>query len=189
MDGKPIKLQNFPIPLPKDFQFRYYARYSTDCQIIEFANSAEGVLQQISADADGRFVDRGYTFDFAEDGSLVTIAMRGKNHPVEVSFSNGFPDIRTMLDGTKHQDTFKVSASDSVGYIDGEYTVKREGNKVEIELIPSGGWHPVPNSFFTKLMFGKKSMFCQWPKSYKYTQIINLENASFLVKVGEDQLI
>lgn len=175
VDGKSIKLENFPIPLPKDFQFRYYARYSTDCQIIEFANSAEGVLQEISVDADGRFADGGYTFDFADDGSLETIAMMGTNHPVVVSFSNGFPDIRTMLDGAKQQDTFKISASHSIGYIDGEYTVKREGNCVVIELIPSGGWHPVPNSFFTKIMFGKKSVFRKWPKSYKYTQIIDLK--------------
>lgn len=175
VDGKSIKLANFPFPLLKDFQLRYYARYSADCQIIEFANATEGVLQDISADAEGTFTDGGCTFDFAEDGSLVTMAVRDAGHPLVVSFANGFPDVRTMGDGTNFQDQFKISASDSIGYIDGEYTVKREGNAVKIELIPSGGWHPVPNSLFTKIMFGEKSMFCKWPKSYKYTQKIDLE--------------
>lgn len=174
IDGKSIAPDNFPYPLAKDFQFRYYTRYSDDCQIIEFANATSGVLQEYTPNVNGTFVRDSLEHTFADDGALLKVALKDTNHPFTMEFTRGFPDVRSLVDLSNYTDTFKLSAGDTMGFVAGEYTVKREAHNVHIELFPSGGWKPVPDSLFTKMMFGKKSLFCTWPKTYKYIQTINI---------------
>ncbi|WP_416150138.1 hypothetical protein ACM26V_03865 [Salipaludibacillus sp. HK11] len=174
IDGKTVTPDNFPYPLAKDFQVRYYTRYSDDCQIIEFANATSGILQEYTPDANGTFVRNSLEHTFADDRALLKVVLKNTNHPFTMEFTSGFPDVRSREDLSNYTDTFKLSAGDTMGFVAGEYTVKREVHNVHIELVPSGGWTPVPDSLFTKMMFGKKSLFCTWPKTYKYIQTINI---------------
>lgn len=174
IEGKSIILDNFPFPLPKDFQWRYYTRYSDDCQIIEFANTTNGVLQECTPDTNSKVVRGSLEYQFAEGGTLVKMLLKHSSHPFIVEFTRGFPDVRSLLNLSDFKDRFKISAGDAMGFISGEYSVRREANCVKIELTPSDGWAAVPNSFFTRIMFSKKSVFCSWPKTYRYIQTIDL---------------
>lgn len=173
IDGKTIKQDNFPVPLPKDLQWRYYSRFSPDCQIIEFANSKQGTVPECVPDDSGKALSGQVEYHFNQS-TLLKIFVGESGHPLIIEFDLGFPDMRKLGHGSEHIDTFKISADKGMGYISGEYTVKRDSDDIKIELIPSGGWTPEPDSFLTKVMFGKKSIFRRWPKTYRYKQRINL---------------
>lgn len=179
--GRSIKPDHFPFPIPKDMQWRYFTRYSDDCQIIEFANARTGVLQECIPDEDGRVVQGSVEYQFNESGALLKMWPRQSDHRFLVEFRGGLPDVRSMSNHSEHEDTFKISADDGMGFVSGEYSVRREGRQVQVQLVPAGGWRPDPDSWFTKIMFGNKSVFCSWPKTYRYSQVID---ASTLVSTS-----
>lgn len=174
IDGKSFTPDNFPYPLPKDFQWRYYTRYSEDCQIIEFANAKNCILGEYTLDESNKVEEDSLEYQFNECGYLKKISLKGSKHPCVVEFDGGFPDVRTVSNLSEYKDKFKVKPSETMGFVSGDYSVKREGNLVKIELIPSGGWSAEPTTLFTKMMFAEKSLFRNWPKTYKYTQTINV---------------
>lgn len=185
IDGKKVEQDNFPVPVPKDWQWRYYSRYTPDCQIVEFAKAKKCQLEQCTPDSAG-LVQRGPLEYKYSNGSLEKIILRHSNHELVVEFGLGFPDVRNIEDGAIYADTFKVIPDDVMGSISGKYTIQRKANTAKIELSPSGGWDPVPNSFLTKVMFSKKSVFCSWPKTYRYVQnidITTLESVSYWERI------
>lgn len=185
IDGKEMKLDNFPVPITKDFQRRYYARYTTDCQIIEFANSTNCILHEHKIDSLGLLVHKSFEYKY-RNGNLHKIILKNSRHPLYVNFNSGFPDIRSLRDGIEYIDNFKIITDESVGFVSGKYFVKRKGNFVNIELSPLDGWTPVASSLLTRIMFSKKSIFCSWPKTYRYIQKINivtLESISYWERV------
>lgn len=175
IDGKIIKQDSFPIPVPKDFQRRYYSRYTLDCQIIEFASAKSCILNEYIPDASG-FVAHGLVKYQYSKGKLQKIILEHPNHPIYIDFGLGFPDVRNLDDHKEYVDVFKINAGVDMGSLSGKYSVKKEDDTAKIQLIPTGGWSPVPNSLLTKIMFSKKSVFCNWPKTYRYTQNINIGN-------------
>ncbi|MGG0717681.1 hypothetical protein ABE096_08815 [Robertmurraya massiliosenegalensis] len=174
INGNELKLDNFPIPLPKDFQWRYYTRYSEDCQIVEFAKASKGALEEYCIEDNRTIVREGIKYRFTEENELKLMMLQKGNHSFSVEFYKGIPNLGELANNSEYADRFKISVDSEMGSISGRYTVKREGNEVTIELIPTDGWTPVPNSFFTKMMFNKKSVFCSWPKTYRYVQLIDL---------------
>lgn len=185
IDGKKLKLDNFPVPILKDFQKIYYTRYTTDCQMIEFANAKNCVLDEHKLNSSGLLIHKSFEYQYSKC-TLQRITLKHSSHPLSVIFNRGFPDIRGLKDGTEYVDTFKITTDGTVGSISGKYFVKRSGNFVKTELSPSDGWTPVANSLLTRMLFGKKSIFCSWPKTYRYTQNINintLESTSYWERV------
>ncbi|OIJ10642.1 hypothetical protein BKP35_13210 [Anaerobacillus arseniciselenatis] len=183
IDGKAHTPDPFPYPIPKDFQWRYYTRFSEDCHLIEFANAKETTLQECHIDTNNIVVQDDliqYTFD--EDKNLTKISLINQKHHFLVQFKQGFPDIRKLTEKNKYKDTFTLNVDARMGFISGEYEVNIVGDEVEIQLIPTGGWITKPNSFFTKMMFKEKSIFCSWPKTYKYTQKIDLSTLQSVSK-------
>lgn len=173
IDGKAHKLDTFPYPFPKDFQWRYYTRYSQDCQIIEFANAGQKKLQEhelinnIVSINDNKFM-------FSADNNLNKMEHEDGEHHFSVEFNPGMSDIRSLEEKNRYNGSLKINSDPAMGSISGDYWLNRDGKKVEIEMNMSAGWSPVPDSYFTKLMFGKKSVFCNWFKNYYYNQRIDL---------------
>ncbi|MCE7792875.1 hypothetical protein K8O68_10655 [Salipaludibacillus sp. CUR1] len=174
IDGKEMKVDKFPWPLPKDFQWRYYTRFSDDCQIIEFAKASTEVLEEYTLNGNGSLTLGQITCHFSTDKKLKKMALNRGRHPFTAEFKEGIPDIRKLSDGSSYDDTFILHAEPAMGTISGRYSIVRKGDKVNLELVPEKGWEAVPNSRFTKMMFSKKSLFCTWPKTYRYMQTIDL---------------
>lgn len=177
IDGKKIKQDPFPVPVAKDLQRRYFSRYSLDCFIIEFANTTNGPLHECTPNSSGIVVHDSLEYQFQQD-MLKKIILKNSCHPLFVEFGIGFPDIRNLKDCSNFSDSFQIIADGDMGYVSGEYSVKRAGHAVTIELIPTNGWTPIPHSLLTKMMFSKKSIFRNWPKTYRYIQKINVHTLS-----------
>lgn len=174
INGKRMKIDKFPFPLPKDFQWRYYTRYSDDCQIIEFAKAGSRAVAECFMDDSDSVVHEEIEYRFTKKTELKQMVLQQGDHLFSVEFNKGVPDLRHVEDHSTYEDLFTISVDDDMGIVRGRYSVTRKNNEVMIELLPSGGWKPVPDSYFTKIMFREKSVFCSWPKTYRYTQYIDL---------------
>jgi len=67
--------------------------------------------------------------------------------------------------------------------IRGTYRVSRRGDEVEVILEPNGGWEPRPQTLFLRFLFTAAKVFRQWPKTYRWTAKIKVDEkaAPFMV--------
>jgi len=113
---------------------------------------------------------------------LYKIEIRDKNHPIHITFSDGVPvSFDKEVSSSNHNDirfegNFIINAGTSMGTISGKYSFQLEDKIMYYTLIPTEGWRSVPNSFLTRMMLGKNTFFCTWPKTYKYQLQININN-------------
>lgn len=177
IDGKPMILDSFPVPLPKDGQMRYFMRYGYDCELVDFGPSDHTTLTVYQC-TNGKITDNNLLAEYVTDSGkylMKTLGFCHSDHFFKLYFENGFPDLLRMTDGTII-DRFKMQMEDSMGYFAGEYTVSKHGQSIDITLEPSNGWVVKNKTFFTKMMLQKNSVFRAWPTTYCYTQHIDLSN-------------
>ncbi len=175
IDGKKRIADNFPFPITKELQWRYYTRYSMDCHMVEFAKAEDAVLDLVELKEDGSYTDGQTTYYFEPNGkgiSLKSIFLDDGRNSVELAFDKSFPVINE--DDGVVKGSFSVITNPVMGTVNGEYQWKREKGICRVEISPNGGWTSVANSFITKMILSPKSIFCTWPKSYWYAQQIEL---------------
>jgi len=173
IDGRPHELDSFPYPVPKDFQRRYFTRYSHDCQIIEFAHAGQKILVEHEI-INGSMSTNNKEILVSPAGELKKMQHKKGDHNFSIKFRPAFPDIRNLAEGKRYNGVLKIYSDPVMGSLSGDYWIGREKNTVKLKMNINEGWSPVTDSIFTKLMFGKKSVFCSWPKSYYYKQEIDL---------------
>ncbi|TAH60158.1 MAG: hypothetical protein EWM50_06840 [Gottschalkiaceae bacterium] len=173
IDENKRKADNFPFPLTKELQWRYYTRYSMDCLMVELAKSEDGVLILADLNEDHSYTDENTTYYYEVDNgevSLRSIIVRDKRRKLEMLFDQLLP-IEKKKDGDTHG-KFYVMADPSMGAVEGIYSFRQINGVCKISLSPDKGWTSVPNSTITKIILSKKSIFCTWPKFYEYSQEI-----------------
>lgn len=163
--GKKIKIDKFPFPMGG--QRRLYARYSNECEILEFANTDDEKLQEVELDQNNRYYDGNIEYIFARENVLQEILVHFEDHHVRFEFDKGL-DISQECNGI-----FSIRPKEEMGYIQGEYKVIH-GTQIEITMVPIAGWVAKPTSFITKKLFTPKSVFCSWSRKYSYHSIIDL---------------
>lgn len=184
INEKNLILDLFPIPFPKDFQKRYFARYGYDCELVEFAHSGREILLPVEIDKNGCILQNGvlHSFQKQEGGdSLQSMKFKKAKHRFELIFSPPIPDIMGMKE-EKKEGEFIMEMDSTLGKVTGNYLIERQEDEVKIEMVPSGGWDVVSGMLLTKLLFQKKSLFCTWPKTYQYTQKINIRTGESVSK-------
>lgn len=166
IDGKKIQLDKFPFHM--NGQARWYVRYSNECELLEFANTDATVLKEIELDEENVYCEENVKYIYESENVLKKIVVYFGEHDVQINFHSGMNLIKSC------SGTFTIVPRQQMGYLQGEYIV-RVGQNTEITILPKSGWISNPNSFLTKLILGKKSVFCNWSKKYKYYSRIDLE--------------
>ncbi len=164
IDGRKIKVDTFPFPM--NGQRRLYARYSNESEIIEFANTDEGELQEVELNQDNSYHDDNIEYIFERENVLQEIVIRFEDNHVRIDFGKGL-DLSQECNGI-----FTIRPREQMGYIQGEYRVV-QGTLTEINMVPTIGWVPKPTSLFLRTLFNQKSVFCSWSKKYVYHSIID----------------
>ena len=166
IDGKEITIDNFPMPM--NGQARLYARYSNECELLEFANTSMMELQEIELNNENTYWDGNieYFFDYKADLEKVRVHLGEDN--VHIFFSGGLSLDKPCAG------QFTINPREQMGYVQGEYSVQCENNTLIFKMTPIDGWISKPNSFITRLILGKNSVFCAWSKKYSYEAIIDL---------------
>lgn len=166
VDGKDIKPDPFPIPM--DGQARLYTRYSNECELLEFADTLTTQLQEVELDEYNTYRDGNVEYIFESKDVLKNVVVHFDDHNVQISFDAGL-SLNKNCAGE-----FTISPREQMGYIKGEYRVCRDNNIINLKMIPRYGWVSKPNSFITKIILGKNSLFCSWSKKYEYLSTIDL---------------
>jgi len=167
IDERRIIVDNFPFPM--NTQFRYYARYSNQCDLLEFANTDSSSFLEVELD-NNRYKKENVEYIYDEPNSLSNIVVHLDERTVDIKFTPSF-NMNNTTNGS-----FTIKPKETMGYIEGVYSIKKEDEKLFISLVPSNGWKSVPNSFITKMILSSKSVFCKWSKNYEFTEEIDLQN-------------
>lgn len=176
IDGKSMILDPFPAPIPKDGQMRHFMRYGYDCELIEFGKAVEERLEPCELN-EGKVNQGNITAHYKrQDGKyeMDSLGFNKSRHLFRVTFEDAFPDVLRMQEG-EIKGRFKMEMDASMGYFAGQYQVVKQRDKVEIMMEPSEGWVVKNKSLFTKMLLMKKSVFREWPKTYRYLQTIDLK--------------
>lgn len=174
IDGNRRKADNFPFPLTKELQWRYYTRYSMDCQMVELAKSEDGILSLVELNEDYSYTEDQTTYYFdanKSEVSLRSIIVMDKERKLEMVFDQPLP-IEKREDGDT-SGKFQIMADPVMGTVEGIYKWRQQNGVCTINLSPDKGWKSVPNSIITNMILSKKSIFCTWPKLYEYLQEIH----------------
>ncbi len=175
IDGKEILPDAFPVPIPKDGQMRYFTRYGYDCELVEFGKKEEVILRAYDCNKN-ELHEQGLiaTYKTIEGmQQMESLRFQHSKHTFILKFEDLFPDLLHMKN-TEVIGRFRIEMDQSMGYFSGEYKVIKQGEQVEITMIPCDGWIVQNKMFLTKIMFQKKSVFRTWPKTYYYKQDIDL---------------
>jgi len=167
IDEQRIIIDKFPFPMGT--QFRYYVRYSNQCDLLEFGNTDSTSLLEVELDNNSYKKDN-VEYIYEEPNSLSNIVVNLEERTVDIKFSPSF-NMNKNTEGT-----FTIKPKETMGYIEGTYSVKRKDDKIDIKLVPENGWKSVPNSFISKMILGPKSVFCNWSKKYEFTEEIDINN-------------
>lgn len=173
INSQNIKIDSFPLPM--NMQFRYYARYSNQCELLEFANTDNSSLFEVNV-CGKSYIDKNVEYVFEDTNVLSKIRVSFDDGKIDINFS---PSLNMNKSA---QGIFKVCPQKKMGYLEGKYEIKRDDDKIDIRLVPQNGWTPVPNSFLTKMILKPNSIFCRWSKNYEYTSEINIADKSVKAK-------
>ena len=166
IDEQKIVIDKFSMPI--NMQFRYYARYSNQCELLEFANTDSLSFIEVELE-DNSYIDKNIEYIFDDYNSLSKIIVHLENGKIDIKFSPCF----NMNKDTKG--IFKICSKEEMGYLEGIYEINRDNDKISIRLVPINGWTSVPNSFITKMILKPNSLFCKWSKNYEYIEEIDIQ--------------
>ncbi len=162
--GKKIQIDTFPFPMGG--QSRFYARYSNECEILEFANTDNTVLREVTLNENKTYWENNVEYIFSEANVLQEIVVHFGKKVVRIGFD---PSLNFFETGSGF---FTIKPREQMGYLQGLFEVKYS-TQTEIILIPNSGWIPKPTTFLTQKLFSKNSVFCSWSKKYTYKSIID----------------
>lgn len=166
IDGKDIKIDTFPMPM--NGQARLYARYSNECELLEFANTCIMELQEIELNENNSYCNGNIEYFFEGKAVLKKVSVYFDEQNVEIWFDAGL-----SLDKSCGGE-FTIKPREQMGYVQGEYSVQCGNNTTIFKMTPKCGWVSKPNSLITRLILGKNSVFCSWSKKYMYKAMIDL---------------
>ncbi len=172
IDGKEIKIDSFPVPM--NGQARLYARYSNECELLEFANTSMQELQEVELDENRSYFDGNVEYIFESENILKNVVVHFNDKNVKICFDAGLSLKKSCVG------EFTIKPREQMGYIQGEYSVLCDDNTTIFKMTPSCGWISQPNSFITKMILGKTSLFCSWSKKYTYEATIDLATGNVL---------
>lgn len=166
IDDKVITIEKFPMPM--NLQYRFYARYSNNCELLEFANTDILSLKEIESQ-EGSYFDKNTEYVFDDSNSLSNIIVHLEQGKIDINF---YPSFNM---NTNSKGSFIIQPKKEMGFIEGIYEVERNDFEISIKLIPNGGWTSVPNSNITKLILKSNSIFCRWSRNYEFNELIDIE--------------
>ncbi|WP_042357445.1 hypothetical protein [Bacillus rubiinfantis] len=167
-----LKLDPFPFPFPMNGQLRYYSRYTMESQIIEFI-PLDSHVKEIELNEQMQYFEQGIKYNYVKTANGIGLSQIEllQSKKVVINFSPAF--VMNNQSGE-----FSICPSEEMGHIDGIYQVKRNGDRVDISLIPNKGWTSNPYTLITKLILSPKSIFCNWCKHYQYSSVVDLTKMS-----------
>jgi len=174
IDGKRHQPDVFPIPI--DGARMYLTRYSPKPVIARLNPAFDGELASLQAAAGTAEVLAGdcvLVLDWTGGTPAIKRVIRlNGTSPIELSFDEAFPDIKTLGNHAGHAGSFEIAGHPSTGRIRGRYTVDKMDGQIKITMIPTQGWQPRLTKVSLFFFYTMVGVFKKWPTTYKWTALI-----------------
>ena len=161
---------NFPI----DWKQMYFTRYTPDPLVMFFNRAYEGLISTLSVTGETRVIDGDtlYEVDYLDENPVLKgIQRESKGRTIRLSFEPAFPNL-AAFEGPSVQGAFSIKGDPSLGEIRGNYNVTRIDDKLSVTMVPAGGWIPRKERLGIRLLYDVVGLFKNWPKTYKWTSLI-----------------
>jgi hypothetical protein len=170
------------IPLILDGALVHALRYSADPFIVTWNPDSDAGLRMLEAGKEempGFFVTMadGVQYNLEEKNSfreIRRISLGEGNHEVVVDFSPAFPQLLALAEGIEVTGAFRITAQPDLGTVRGSWRVLQSGERLDLEIVPDGGWTPGPAPRMARLLFRAVSIFREWPTTYIWRGSIQL---------------
>lgn len=165
IDGRPIELAGFPVPLPMQGQLRSYAKYSLNSEIVAVFDTTDTTLRTVTTEPGSDvFRDDGVEYLFADD-ALERIRVKSS----EIVFEPALDVTRTG------QGRVTVTTYPEHGVIGAEYRVTRDGGTARLAIDMDEVTVPRQPDLLYRLIINERTLFGTWPKEYRYRGDFDLD--------------
>jgi hypothetical protein len=171
-----------PIPLVLDGTRVHFLRYSADPFIVTWNPAAHGsfdVLTPVAEDPVGILPAeaRGVRYELVANGGfreIRSMSRREGGHEVVVQFTPAFPHLLALADGVEVAGAFRIFTRPDAGTVTGRWRVTRLDRRLDLEVMPEGGWAPGEVPRMARLLFRAVSIFRTWPSTYLWRGTMQL---------------
>jgi hypothetical protein len=184
IDGRRHQLDQLPIPL--DWSWMYFTRYSPDPFIVTFNPAYAGVLEPLYWQGENKVIAGEKILDIVDtDGvpEIRKLTQKGQRHSISLSFAPAFPNLQALKEGGSQTGTFILAGHPSTGQVEGQYEVKKNDGMTHIVLVPAGGWVPNEQKLSLRFLYTVAKIFKHWPTTYRWTARVSAgENQQLLMQ-------
>ncbi|NCA77236.1 MAG: hypothetical protein EOM90_12965 [Alphaproteobacteria bacterium] len=161
-------------PLPMNGQRVYFIRYATNLVIGEINSllTKPVVIENVRPGIN-KVGDLNLAID--DDGRIKECWVDQRNDPIGLKFDPGFPNLLALPRDKKIQGRWQYAVSSKVLF-GGTYTLRRDQDKVTVELDVTQPWKPGKLPFTYSLLTIFIRSFRTWPTTYKWTGTVDLKN-------------
>jgi len=176
IDNKKHRPDTFPLPI--DCSKNYFTRYSADTFNVDWNKQYNGPLfpvKPIKNEAEAN----GITYElFDNDGhyEIKRMVSIKNNHKIIFELSPPMPDIACLSDTVQFNGHFIITTDNSSGNIQGEYSLNKMENEIDMQILPNHGWVPNEKRWILKLLFIIVKVFREWPKTYVWNAKIRMDS-------------
>lgn len=163
IDGRPVALQGFPVPLPLQWQQRSFAKYTVDADLIAVFPTAGAHLRRVATRPGTDVVeDGGVRYLFAGD-ALERIRLHGSEVVFEPPLDIGSPG----------EGRFTITNRPHLGSLAGPYRLLTEGDATRLDIGFDRVTVPHQRDPLYRMIVNENSFFGTWPKGYSYQATID----------------
>lgn len=141
------------IPIPVNWEMVYLSRYTASPIIGRWNRPYDGELPALQPEPQLTYQDGQTRYELVDNAGHYEIRkMAGfdDKHEVSFEFSPPIPDLPALKDGAEINGRFSAGADEILGIVAGVYHIKRQGQVIEMEILPLEGWQPNPGSIWVK---------------------------------------
>jgi len=172
IDGQSYLPDKLP-PVPHNLAGTYFARYCADPLIAMINRAADRPLTPLETCRGSSYQEGDTRLTFSDNEGhceLQQIAQQGDGHTVHMTFAPPMPDLAKLRPGIVVNGRFAIGSDDIHSVIVGDYSVRREGERVRLMMQPTEDWWPRTGGLRAKgtLAFFPPA-FRQWMQHYRWT--------------------
>lgn len=169
-----IKPESFPIL--RNYKKVMFIRYS-GFPVVGTLNPPMAEPVTFEAVTPGNTEVDGMSVNVDNHRRIKQVSVTSEKKKVELVFPDGFPNLYDVKDGSEEKGEwlYRIAGMTITG---GIFNLSRSGSYIEIEMDVNQNWRPRNLPFSFKLFTLLSKSFRNWPTTYKWNGLINLESNS-----------
>lgn len=158
------------LPLPLDWSWMYFARYSPKPHIVSCNDSTFFEVNHLALESKRNAIQDGgvnYQFMWNDDEPLLdAIRWKFPHSDLVVQFKKPLVDPTNLNKNEMYQSDFTLQGHVSTGTLKGEIVFERTDDLLNVQISMSGGWRPIYSKCSLLFLYTVASIFRKWVTNY-----------------------